>query len=152
VKIVLAQEEDLPEILQLQKLCYFLEAKIYDLYDIPQLTQTLEDVTRDFLRQLFLKAVVNNRIVGSVRAHCEDETCHIGRLFVHPDFQNQGIGTKLMKEIEARFKGAKRFELITGHKSRKNLQLYMKLGYIILKTEELNEKLTIVYLQKSKTA
>lgn len=150
MEIVLAQQEDLSEILQLQKLCYFFEAKIYDLYNIPPLTQTLEEIKRDFSRQLFLKAIINNRIIGSVRAYHENETCHIGRLFVHPDYQNQGIGTKLMNEIETIFKDAKRFELITGHKSRKNLHLYQKLGYIIFKTEETSDKLTLVYLQKSK--
>lgn len=149
MKIVLAQQEDLSEILQLQKLCYLSEAKMYDLYDIPPLTQTLEEIKKDFSRQLFLKVIINNRIIGSVRAYHEDETCHIGRLFVHPHYQNQGIGTKLMKEIEALFKDAKRFQLITGHKSSKNLYLYQKLGYTIFKTEKISDKLTLVYIQKS---
>lgn len=122
---------------------------MYDLYDIPPLTQTLEEIKKDFSRQLFLKVIINNRIIGSVRAYHEDETCHIGRLFVHPHYQNQGIGTKLMKEIEALFKDAKRFQLITGHKSSKNLYLYQKLGYTIFKTEKISDKLTLVYIQKS---
>ncbi len=148
VKIVLAQQEDLSELLQLQKMCYFLEAKIYDLYDIPPLTQTITEIKGDFSRQLFLKAVVNNRIIGSVRAYNEDKTCYIGRLFVHHDYQNQGIGTKLMNEIERRFKDAKRYKLITGHKSSKNIHLYPKLGYTIFKTEPVNDKLSLVHLQK----
>jgi ribosomal protein S18 acetylase RimI-like enzyme len=149
MKIGLAQQQDLSEILQLQKLCFFLEEKIYDLYDIPPLTQTLEEAEEDFSRQLFLKALIDKRIVGSVRAHQQNETCYIGRLVVHPDYQNQGIGTKLMNKIESLFKDAKRFELITGHKSTKNIHLYQKLGYVIVKTEEVNDKLTLVYLQKS---
>jgi ribosomal protein S18 acetylase RimI-like enzyme len=148
VKIVLAQQEDLSEILQLQKLCFFIEAKLYDFYDIPQLNQTLEEITLDFSSQLFLKAVLNGRIVGSVRAYQEGEACHVGRLFVHPDYQNRGLGTKLMNEIEALFKDAKRFELLTGHKNSKNLYLYQKLGYRIIRTEALNDKLTFVYLEK----
>jgi ribosomal protein S18 acetylase RimI-like enzyme len=148
VKIVLAQQEDLSEILQLQKLCFFIEAKLYDFYDIPQLNQTLEEITLDFSSQLFLKAVINGRIVGSVRAYQEGEACHVGRLFVHPDYQNRGLGTKLMNEIEALFKDAKRFELLTGHKNSKNLYLYQKLGYRIIRTEALNDKLTFVYLEK----
>ncbi len=148
MKIVLAQQEDLSEILQLQKLCFFIEAKLYDFYDIPQLNQTLEEITLDFSSQLFLKAVINGRIVGSVRAYQEGEACHVGRLFVHPDYQNRGLGTKLMNEIEALFKDAKRFELLTGHKNSKNLYLYQKLGYRIIRTEALNDKLTFVYLEK----
>ena len=151
MEIVLAEQGDLPEILELQKTCYLLEAKKYDLYDIPQLNQTLAEIQQQFLQQPFLKATVNNRIVGSVRAYQKNETCYIGRLIVHPDHQNKGIGTKLMKEIEALFKDANRFQLTTGHKSKKNLHLYHKLGYTTFKTEKLNQKLTLVHLEKHKT-
>ena len=148
MKIVPAQREDMPEILQLQKLCYLNEAEIYNVYNIPPLTQTLEEIIRDFSRQFFLKAVIDNRIIGSVRAYQKDETCHIGRLIVHPDYQNLGIGTKLMKEIEALFKDTKRFELFTGYRSSKNLYLYQKLGYTPFKTEEIHARLKLLYLQK----
>ncbi len=37
--------------------------------------------------------------MGSVRAFVKEETCYIRRLVVHPDFQNQGTGTRLMDEI-----------------------------------------------------
>lgn len=78
----------------------------------------------------------------------DSETCYIGRLIVHPDFQNQGIGTKLMKEIENKFSYCKKFELITGHKSEKNIKLYEKLNYNIYKMEKLTENLNLVYLEK----
>lgn len=146
--IVPAQREDLPEILQLQKLCYLSEAEIYNIYNIPPLTQTLEEIKRDFSVQLFLKAVIDNRIIGSVRAHQKDGTCNINRLVVHPDYQNRGIGTKLMKKIEASFKDAKRYELFTGYRSSKNIYLYQKLGYTPFKTEEINDRLRLLYLKK----
>jgi ribosomal protein S18 acetylase RimI-like enzyme len=148
MKIVPAQRKDMPEVLQLQKLCYLSEAEIYNVYSIPPLTQTLEEIKRGFSRQFFLKAIIDNRIIGSVRAYQKDETCYIGRLIVHPDYQNLGIGTKLMKEIEALFKDAKRFELFTGQRSSKNLHIYQKLGYTSFKTEEINDRLKLLYLQK----
>lgn len=93
--------------------------------------------------------VEDKKIIGSVRAVLIDpKTCYIGRLNVNPDFQNQGIGTKLMKEIEHIFKEYERFELITGHKSSKNIRLYEKLSYKIFKTEKLTENLSLVYLKK----
>ena len=148
MKIIPAQLEDMPEILQLQQLCYLSEAKIYNVYNIPPLTQTLEEIERDFSHQFFLKAVINNKIVGSVRAYQKSETCYIGRLIVHPDYQNRKIGTKLMKEIEAIFKDSKRFELFTGDRSNKNLYLYQKMGYTPFKTEEICNGLKLLYLQK----
>jgi hypothetical protein len=75
-------------------------------------------------------------------------TCMIGRLIVHPDYQNRGIGTRLMNEIERCFDEAKRFELFTGHKSERNIALYRKLGYRIFRSEKISGNLTLVYMEK----
>jgi ribosomal protein S18 acetylase RimI-like enzyme len=136
------------EILVLQKLAYRSEAEIYNDFNIPPLVQTLESIEKDFENQFFLKAVTDGRIIGSVRAFIKGETCYIGRLIVHPNFQNQGIGTELMNEIEKNFSTCHRFELFTGDRSERNLYLYQKLGYKIFKTANLTDQTTIVYLEK----
>ncbi|MGB9978961.1 GNAT family N-acetyltransferase [Methanobacterium sp.] len=144
-----AEFSDMEEILLLQKLAYKSEAELYNDFNIPPLVQTLEEVEEEFENHVFLKVIANRKIIGSIRALLIDpKTCYIGKLIVHPDFQNQGIGTKLMKEIENIFKECERFELITGHKSQKNLRLYKKLGYKKFKTEKLTENLNLVYLKK----
>jgi len=148
MEIERAKISDAEEILSLQKLAYISEAKIYDCFNIPPLVQTLEELRDDFKNQLFLKTVIDSRIIGSVRAFAKEGTCFVGRLIVHPDYQNQGIGSKLMQEIERIFKTSKRFELFTGHKSEGNLYLYQKLGYKIFKTEKVNDKVSYVYLEK----
>ncbi|ODS38577.1 MAG: GNAT family acetyltransferase [Candidatus Altiarchaeales archaeon WOR_SM1_79] len=150
MKIEKAQIEDMPDILKLQKLAYQSEAKLYSDFTISPLTQTLEEIKDEFNNKIFLKAVVNEKIIGSVRASfIKEGTCYIERLIVHPDFQNQGIGTKLMNEIEDTFKDAEKYELFTGHKSKRNLYLYQKLGYKMFKTEEINNNLKFIYLIKS---
>ena len=141
---------DAEEILTLQKLAYQSEAAIYNDYTIPPLTQTLEEIRADFEKHVFLKVSADGRIVGSVRAHVRERTCFVGRLIVHPDFQNRGIGTRLLNEIEETFSGAERFELFTGSRSEKNLYLYQKLGYKIFKSEELTDKVALVFLEKCK--
>ena len=139
---------DAKEILALQKLAYQSETQIYQDYTIPPLTQTLEEIEADLKRQLFLKASVSGQIVGSVRAYAQQETCFIGRLIVHPDYQKRGIGSQLMQEIEKRFPQVKRYELFTGGRSERNLHLYQKLGYRIVRDERVSEKLTLVFLEK----
>lgn len=140
---------DAEEILSLQKLAYQAEAEIYDDFTIPPLKQTLEEIRKDFEAQVFLKAVENGRIIGSVRAFVREGTCHVGRLIVHPDFQNRGIGKQLMGSIEEVFKEARRFEIFTGHRSERNLYLYRKLGYRPFNSVKANETLILVYLEKS---
>ena len=148
VVIARADVDDAEEILVLQKLAYQSEAAIYDAYTIPPLTQTLEEITADFDEHLFLKASVDGRIIGSVRAFESEGTCFIGRLIVHPDFQNRGIGTWLMSDVEQIFDKARRYELFTGHKSERNLHLYQKLGYEPFRTERVTESLVLVHLER----
>ena len=148
VTIQRADNRDAQEILDLQKLAYQSEAAIYDDYTIPPLTQTLEEITADFERQVFLKATLDGRIVGSVRAHELEGTCFIGRLIVHPDVQNRGIGTSLLNEIEKTFGRAERYELFTGSRSERNLNLYQKLGYEPLRSEVVTKDLSLVFLEK----
>ncbi|MDI6723333.1 MAG: GNAT family N-acetyltransferase [Methanobacterium sp.] len=90
-----AKESDLSEILSLQKKAYQSEAEIYNGFKIPPLLQTLDEIKDEFKKGIFLKAVENEKIIGSVMGNLIDsETCYIGRLIIHPDFQNQGIETK----------------------------------------------------------
>jgi GNAT superfamily N-acetyltransferase len=140
--------EEVREILELQKLAYRSEARIYDDYTIPPLLQTPNEIEADFHSHVFLKASIGGRVVGSVRGCMYKDTCLIGRLIVHPEYQNRGIGTRLMNGIEQCFVKARRFELFTGYKSERNLHLYRKLGYRICRREKISDRLTLVYLEK----
>lgn len=147
--VELADVADAQEILELQKLAYRSEAALYDDYAIPPLTQTLEQMREDFQRQVVFKATLSGRIVGSVRGYLQEGTCYIGRLIVQPELQNRGIGTSLMRTIEDHFAEAWRYELFTGDRSQRNLYLYGKLGYRILRAERLSDKTTIVFMEKT---
>jgi DNA/RNA-binding domain of Phe-tRNA-synthetase-like protein/GNAT superfamily N-acetyltransferase len=136
------------EILTLQKLAYQSEAAIYDDYTIPPLIQSLDALVAQFQNEVVLKAVSDGNIVGSVRGYLQDGTCYIGRLIVHPDFQNRGLGTLLLREIEAHFGQAERYELFTGENSLKNLHVYHKLGYQQFRREQITGRVVVVYLEK----
>jgi len=149
VNIVQATSADAPAILELQKLAYQSEARIYGDDRIPPLTQTVAQIEKEFDDLVFLKATADDGdIVGSVRAYERDGTCFIGRLIVHPDHQGKGLGVKLMQEIESRFADARRFELFTGHKSERNLRFYQKLGYRAGREERVTGILRLVFLEK----
>jgi len=146
--IELADISDAQEILDLQKLAYQSEAALYHDYTIPPLTQSLEQMQEDLRKQVVFKATLDGKIIGSVRGYLRGGTCYIGRLIVHPEFQNRGIGTSLMKTIEQHFAQAQRYELFTGDRSERNLHLYHKLGYRVFRQEKLTDRTTIVFLEK----
>ena len=143
-----AREADMTEIIRLQQIAYQSEAILYNDYSIQPLTQTIEQATAEYRGCVVLKAVMDGKIIGSVRAYEKDGDAYIGKLIVLPDYQNRGIGKSLLRAIENEFEG-KRFELYTGARSEKNLALYEKCGYVRFKTEQATPDLTFVYMEKT---
>ena len=149
MEIKRAVYEDLPQILDLQKLAYLSEAKLVNNYSIQPLTQTLIELQNEFDKNIILKLFdeENNKIIGSIRAYKDNDRVYIGKVIVHPDYQNKGFGTKLLKTIETFYEN-KTFELFTSSKSERNLYLYKKIGYKEYRREKITEEYDIIYLEK----
>lgn len=148
--IARVQQSDLPEILELQKSSFYTEAAFYNNFNIPPMNQTIEEITEEFKKKIFLKAMTKNSILGSVRgslASGDNKTCVIERLFVSQDFRNMGIGYMLLTAIQEAFPKAKRFELATGKLSAKNIHLYEKAGFKIYREERIS-KIPMVFMEK----
>jgi ribosomal protein S18 acetylase RimI-like enzyme len=148
IEIQQAIPEDAQNILSLQYLAYQSEAMLYNDWTIPPLTQTLEDLRAEFKSSHVLKATSEKTLIGSVRAKADGETCSIGRLIVHPDYQRRGIGSRLMTQIEELYPSVHRFELFTGSLSDGNIRLYRTLGYCPFRMANLSSSVTLVYMEK----
>jgi ribosomal protein S18 acetylase RimI-like enzyme len=128
-----AQKSDAQSILEIQKLAFRSEAELHNNFNIPPLTQTIESIREDFNTYEFYKLMVNNRITGSLKIRLiENDILWIGRLIVHPDFQNRGYGKALMQYIEKKYDNVAGYELFTGQKSERNIRFYQGLGYQIV--------------------
>lgn len=140
--------EDAEEILALQRMAFRSQAEIYGDFSIPPLTQTMEQLKGEFAHKVFLKAAVEEQLVGSVRGVQTGQACLVERLIVHPDYRGRGIGTALMRQIEQAFPEARRLELFTGHLSENNLRLYARLGYSEFGRQQVADDLILVFMQK----
>jgi ribosomal protein S18 acetylase RimI-like enzyme len=147
--IIKADSRDAVEILALQKKAYLREAELNGDFSIPPMTQTLSDIESEFHKKIFLKAVHDDKIIGSVRGHLDQGSYYIGRLIVDPGWQGRGIGSMLMEGIEKAFPDAERFELFTGKRSIANIRLYERLGYEKFREDDLNQKVRLVFLWKN---
>lgn len=150
--ITQANLDDAEEILELQKLCFQVQAKIYNDYNIPPITEDIKAYRKDFSNYYFLKAYSHTKIIGSVRWFIKDETAYISRLIVHPEYRDKGLGVSLMKEVEKRLSDIKRFELFTGYKSERNIYIYKKLGYNVFKKEKSNYDIELLFMEKVNNA
>lgn len=148
MEILRAESKDLQQLLTLQYMAYQYQAELNNDFSIPPLTETLEDVQRDCLSVIILKAVTEDgTIVGSVRGRIDGDTCHVGRLFVHPDYQGHGLGTRLLSAIEAACPKS-RYELFTSNKSIDNIRMYERVGYITFKEIDTPADYKLVYMEK----
>ncbi len=147
MEIVEADIDDTEEILTLQKIAYLSEAKLHNDDQIPPLTQTLDELKADFDSAYFIKALESGVLIGSGRARCRDNICFISRLAVYPEYQGQGIGSKLLAALERQFADVDAYELFTGSKSTANIAMYEHRGYRKFKTEMLG-RTEVVFLRK----
>ncbi len=146
--IAIAKEEDLSEILALQKKAFSIIARIIDRYDIQPLVQTLEETRQEAAEFTVLKYVLDGRIVGTVRGRMLDGgNCYIGKLAVDPDAHNKGIGRKLMQAIESHFADCRGYELFTSTVTPNTHHLYKSLGYEITRIGQ-GDGVTILHFGK----
>ncbi len=151
VLITEASVHDAREILSLQKRAFIQEVEINDNnYNIAPMLQTLDEMRNDFSEYVILKAVKDDRIVGSLRAKMNGTACYIGRVVVEPLFQGQGIGRVLMQAIESRFPDAAEYELFTAVRSEHNRKFYRKAGYSEYDQFEAPDGIRMVMMRKKK--
>lgn len=148
ISIAKAKLSDAPEIWRIQKSSFEGQAKIYNNYKLPPLVQTLESLKDEFENKVFLKAEFDGKIIGSVRFTVDRNEIEIERLIVDPNFQNQGVGTVLMKGVEQIVDKKVTLKLFTGIKSSRNIHLYQKLGYKIYTQSETPQGIGLLHMQK----
>lgn len=80
-----------------------------------------------FLEHFTLVSIENNVIVGFGDI---DNTGYLDRLFVHKDYQRQGIATALCDKLETGF------DKVTMHASITAKQFFMNRGYRLIKEQQ----------------
>lgn len=149
IEIIRAGESDLDTILQLQYAAFHDEAEAFNDYSIEPLSQTTDDLMHEYSYRIFLKAVYYGQIIGSVRVHTVGDTVHIGKLIVHPGYQNKGLGKRLLNAAECMFPHT-RCELNAAKRMNKNIMLYTHCGYVAFKEIEDEFGRIFVYMENGR--
>jgi ribosomal protein S18 acetylase RimI-like enzyme len=107
--------------------------------------KALDLIKEDFRENDMYVSIVDNKIVGFIMVRADSgikNKLWINELWILKKYQSQGIGRKLMNEIENIYKnkGIKIFELVADTEKGGAVGFYDKMGYKIDKS--------LVYLQK----
>lgn len=89
-----------------------------------------------------LVATINKKIIGSIIGAFNGRRVWIYHLAIHPNWQNKGLGSKLLKKIESIFKkkGATKILLGVSFNNLSTCSFYEKSGYSIMNDAVLMSK------------
>ena len=148
MKIELATIQDVPALLHLQHQAFGPLCEELGWNDAPPLTESLEHAYEEFEGCTTLK-VQNDAgyIIGSVNGNLTDGSLYIGRLMVLPDYQQQGIGKQLFRDIQLRLPHNRAW-LCTCQQVRSTYEFYLREGFKPYMSKEVGPGLTWVYMEK----
>lgn len=149
IEIGIAQCDEAQAILDLQKRAFASEVLVYGC-EIAPVCEPVEHLLRDMGDAVVLVArAVDGQVVGHVRGHqMDDGSVLVRRFCVDPDWQCQGIGGKLLVEVERRTSPTTYYWLQAGAKSPDNVAYYGRRGYVEVGREQKNENVTFVNMRK----
>jgi GNAT superfamily N-acetyltransferase len=139
--------DDAGELLTLQRAAYVSEALIYGDPALPALTQTFEEMLREFEHLQASGLFLGPRLVAAARHRLDGTTVHIQRIVVVPDLQGRGLGSAVLALAE-RATTAERAEAMTGTLSRRNLRFLRLHGYGEVRRARMRPTVEAVVLAK----
>jgi uncharacterized protein YjbI with pentapeptide repeats len=106
------------------------DAKVID-YNIQPPGYDSVGMNRFMIRELnYYKVLFNGDIVGGIIVTVSGKSYgRIDRIFVDPEFQGKGIGSKAMELIEQAFPYVRSWDLETSSRQTSNHAFYEKMGY-----------------------
>ena len=148
MQIELAVKQDIPALLDLQRKAFGSRCKLLDWEDALPMTETEDHALEEFAQNTTL--VVKNedgQIIASIRGSMEKDSLYMNRLMVLPEYQRQGIGKLLFREIQ-RLLPHERAWLCVLQQERFAHDFYMREGFKPFMTEDARHGLTWVYMEK----
>jgi len=137
LRIVSAVDADAAELSVLTRACWVQEAIANETFEIPALSESLDQVRADLATWDTYIVRDGARLVASVRGQLVDDgegrpVWEIGRLMVAPDMQGAGLGRRLLEHIQAVAPShAQSFSLFTGIRSIRNHEIYQTAGFVL---------------------
>ncbi len=144
-----ASSDDAATIVSIQRRAFAEEARRSDDPDIPPMAETIDAIATHIREQTALVARQGDRVVGSVRGIVAGTTCTIRGLGIEPELHGQGIGSSLLRAIEAAHPRVERFDLTTNAMMDSNVRFYERHGYRVTERTRHTDRITLAQMTKA---
>lgn len=147
LEITRACQEDASELIEARNKSFYDDYVKFG--DCPGYHIPLEDMI-DKIRDFFVfKILHEGKIIGDISVNKLGEGYYwIGCLEIIPEYQNKGLGSKVLGYIDAEFPDAKRWGLDTPVQNERNCRFYEKMGFLMVEDKEITGKLTLRLYEK----
>jgi ribosomal protein S18 acetylase RimI-like enzyme len=143
-----ARVEEAAAMRELQQIAFAEEGRRSGTRDIPPLQEDVNSIVQHVQEQIALVAVEHERLVGSVRGVKGDGGYVIRALIVHPAHQGKGIGSTLVRALEAALPKPTRVDLTTNTLMTGNVPFYEKHGYKVDRRTEPMPGIVLAHMSK----
>jgi N-acetylglutamate synthase-like GNAT family acetyltransferase len=144
-----AQTSDVEDMYRIQMLAFEEEGRRGDTRDIPPLQEQIASIAEHIQTQIALVAKEDGSAVGCVRGVLDRQVCRIRALVVDPTKHGRGIGTELLKALEAELKDIDRIDLTTNTIMERSVPFYERHGYHVIEYTTPRPGVTLAQMSKS---
>lgn len=145
IKIQRTNVNEVEALLNIQMKAFKEDLNIYQDYETSPATESKERLLRKINNSFHYTVFMGDVIIGGIEVRKLSETqFYLNRVYLSPDYQNHGIGFKLMKFVESEFPEALEWTLSTPYLNYRNHHFYEKFGYKKIGEQKITEKLILL--------
>lgn len=123
--------DDTPAVYSILRKAFIEYSKITGLSKLDALNETVDDIKKEIESKAVYIAVIDSKIVGTVRLDIHGDQAYLSRFAVDSDSRNTGIGKSLMSVVDKHLKekGVKKVTLHTASKHGALMRFYYGRGF-----------------------
>lgn len=130
-------------LLAMQKESFYYEYLLYQDDETSPYKQTLQSLKEDIQKKHHYTILYDKEIIGAFEIKEKAASHHLTLLFIAPQWQDKGLGKKVMQMIVETFTKDKSWTLYTPFKSVRNHHFYESLGFVKYGEAQLSEQLIL---------
>lgn len=144
------QEVEARRLLEIQTEAFAEDLVRYEDYDTSPVNESIERLLRKVASFYHYTIWLGDEIIGGADVRdLKENRYRLNRVFLSHEYQNKGLGSKIMELIESEFPSAIEWSLDTPYLNTRNHHFYEKLGYKKVGQHQISAKLLLIdYVKK----